>query len=139
MQVLPAQAVGLEVSGTLVCQGRFVGRTEIRRSPKEPGDVLRKHVEHFARGFPPGDALWVSRKDGEVMAPTGWQLAALHQVDLGRQLGMLSSIGGEEFRPMAPSLRAARAHPGGEVLADTVGDEKLRVLGPPRLCKNADA
>src|ERR1700730_10928337 len=86
--------------------------------------------EHFARGFPPGDAPWVSRKDGEVTVPTGWQLAALHQVDLGRQLGMLSSIGTEEFRPVAPSPRPARPPPADEVLADTVGDEKLRILGP---------
>lgn len=31
---------------------------------------------------------------------------------------------------MVPGRRAARTHPGGKVLIDAVGNEKLRVLGP---------
>ena len=111
-------------------QGGLVRRSKIRRASEEPGNVLREHVQHLARGFPPGDALRVGRKDGEVAVPTGRQLAPLHQIDLGRQFGILGAIGCEEFRPLAPSLRAARADPGREVLVDTVGDEKLRVFGP---------
>ena len=46
------------------------------------------------------------------------------------RVGILGSIGGEEFRPLLPGLRTARADPGGEVLVDAIGHKKLRVLGP---------
>jgi hypothetical protein len=39
---------------------------------------------------------------------------------------MLGSIGSEEFRPMAEPPRRVPTPP--VVLADTVGDEKLRIL-----------
>src|SRR5262249_19526751 len=39
-------------------------------------------------------------------------------------------IRGEEFCPVTPRLHAARADTGREVLTDTVGHEKLSVLGP---------
>src|SRR5262252_4852942 len=39
MQVFPCRVIGLEVSRTLVRQRRLVRRSQIRRTPEEPGDV----------------------------------------------------------------------------------------------------
>ncbi len=131
MQVLPAWVVGLEASRARVRQGGLVRRPQIRRAPEKPGDVLREHVEHGSRGLSPGEALRVGRKDGEVTVPSGGQLAPLHLVDLGREGRVGGPIGREELGPPTPGLRATRADPGCEVLADTVGNEELGVLGPP--------
>ncbi len=69
-------------------------------------------------------------KTGKPAIPTRRQLAPLHQVDLVREFWMLGAVGGEQLGPIAPSLRAARAYPGGEMLAHGVRDEELGVLRP---------
>ena len=52
---------------------------------------------------------------------------------------MLGSVRGEELRPRATRVGAALPHAGGEVLADTVRNEELRVLGPAvRALREAD-
>src|SRR5208337_2178979 len=58
MEVLPSRPTDLEISG--IRQGGLVGWSEISRSPEEPRDVLRQHVQHLARSFTPGNALGVS-------------------------------------------------------------------------------
>ena len=72
----------------------------------------------------------VGRKDGEIAVPAGRQLATLHLVDLGREFGVLGPVGAEKsssfFRASAPRA----AHAGRKVLADAVGNQELRVLGP---------
>ena len=127
---LPPGLPGLEVSRALVRQRGLVRRAEIRRAAEEPGNVLREHVEHLARGFPAGDALGIRREDREVAIPSRRQLAPLHLVDLGRQFGIrvrmtrrALSTGGA--RPGAPRTDAGR-----EVLADAVGNQELRVFRP---------
>src|SRR5262245_15322810 len=92
MQVSSAAIVRLEVSGALERQGGLVGRAEIRRSAQQPGNVLRKHVEHFAGRVAPCDSLWVGGKRGEPAIPSGRQLASLHQVDLGRELRIFRPV-----------------------------------------------
>src|SRR5207302_2473420 len=91
---------------------------------------LRQRVQHLARGFAAGDALGVGRTDRQVAVPPGRQLAPLHLVDLGRELGVLIPVGAEKLCPLLPSLRAARSHTGCEVLADAVRDQELGVLRP---------
>src|SRR5712691_12476636 len=130
MQVPSSRTARLEVSGPLERQGGLIGRAEIRRSAHQPSDVLRKHVEHFARGIPSGDALGVGRKDGKPGIPSGRQLTPLHQVDLGRELWIFRPVSREKFSPTAAGLRAARANSGGEVLAHGVGNQEFGVLGP---------
>src|SRR6266704_2776302 len=117
-------------SRALVRKGGPVRRSEIRRTAEEPGDVLREHVEHLARGVPAGHALRIGREDGKVAVPVGRQLAPLHQLDFVRECSILSPIGLEQVRPPTACRRAARAHPGREVLIDAGGDQEPGVLGP---------
>ena len=131
MQVLPARAVGLEISGAIEFEGGPVRRRQIRRASEKPGDILRDDVKHIARCVPPSHALGVGREDREVSVPPRRKLASLHLIDLGSEIGMLGPIGVEQVCPSAARLRAARPNPGREMLADSVGDEELRILGPP--------
>src|SRR2546430_14570494 len=59
------------------------------------------------------------------------QVSPLHLIDLARKLGVLRPVRRKERRPPAPGGRSARADAGGEVLADAVGDQELRLLRPP--------
>src|SRR5258708_10185517 len=110
MEILPAWVAGLEISRAFESQGGLVRRPQIRGSTQNPGDVLRENVEPFSRRFPPRDALCVSRKRGEILVPPGWEFAALHQVDLGREFGVLCSIRPNQHGPFGPGLRTAGAH-----------------------------
>ncbi len=92
MEILPAWVAGLEISRAFESQGGLIRGSEIRGATQKPGDVLRENVQHFSRRFPPRDALCVSRKRGEILVPPGWEFAALHQFDLGREIGVLCSI-----------------------------------------------
>src|ERR1700704_1404896 len=130
MQVPAARRARLEVSGPLERQGGLVGGAEIRRSAQQPRNVLRKHVEHFARRIPSGDALGIRRKDRKPGIPSGRQLTPLHQVDLGREFRISRPVSREELSPTAVGLRAARANSGGEMFAHAVGNQELGVFGP---------
>src|SRR5262249_47258947 len=77
------------------------------------------------------DALWVGGKDWKVALPAGRQLSLLHLLDLGRQLGIFLAIRVEEFRPLLPSVAAALADSGCEVLVHAIRHEELPVLWPP--------
>src|SRR5215831_7242604 len=57
MQVFSCRAMGLEISRALVRQRRLIRRPKIRRTPEEPGDVLRQHVQRLARSVPSRDPL----------------------------------------------------------------------------------
>ena len=131
VQVLAPGRGSLEVSGALVGERGLIGRPEVRRSPKEPRNILRKDVEHFARCLSTSDALWVGGKDWKVAVPASRQLSLLHLLDLCRQLGIFFAIRGEEFRPLLLSVAAALADSGCEVLVHAIRDEELRVLRPP--------
>jgi len=103
------------------------------------GDALRQHVQHLARGVAAGHALRVGWEHREVAVPPLGELAALHLVDLGRELGVLGPVGGDELHPLLPGRGSARANPCREVLGDALGDQELRVLGPAvRLFRQAD-
>jgi transposase len=130
MQVPAAETAGLEVAGARERQERLVGRAEIRRSTQQPRDVLGQHVEHFPRRVASGDALRIGGKDRKPAIPSGRQLAPLHQVDLGRKLGVFRAVSREQLGPAGAGLCAARADASGEVRAHAVGNQKLGVLGP---------
>ena len=93
VQIPAAARARLEVAGALEGQDRLVRGTEIRRAAEQPGDVLRQHVEHFPRGVAPRDAFGIGRKDGQTAIPSGRQLTALHQIDLGRKLRIFRAVG----------------------------------------------
>src|SRR5438034_5225075 len=54
----------------------------------------------------------------------------LHLLDLGREVRIFRLVRREQRDPAASSRSAARADAGGEVLANAVGDQKLRALRP---------
>ena len=130
MEILAARSPGLEASRALVRQGRLVGRAEVCRAAEEPRDVLREHVEHVARRVAAGDALGVRREHRKVPIPAVRQVAALHLLDLGRELRMGGPVRREERRPLASRRGAARPDAGGEVLADGVRHQELCLLRP---------
>src|SRR5262245_18049889 len=131
VQVLASGCGSLEVPGALVGERGLIGWREVRRAAEEPRDILRKDVEDFARCISARDAFRVGGKHRKITVPAGRQLSLLHLVDLGRQLGIFFTIGGEEFRPLLPSVAPALADPGCEVLIHAIRDEKLRILRPP--------
>src|SRR3989442_8696230 len=130
MQVLTAGLRRLEAPGALVRQGGLVRRPQVGRPSEEPWDVLCEHVEHLARRVAARDALGIRREDGKVPIPSLRQLSPLHLIDLGRELRVGGAIGPEEIGPPASSCGAARPDARGEVLANTVGDQELRLLRP---------
>src|SRR5262249_21527026 len=112
VKVSAARIGGLEVTGSLKGQRRFVRRPQVRRASDKPGNILCENVQDLARGLASGDSLGVSREDGEIAIPARGQFAPLHQFDLGGEFGKPGSISGEEFQPLAAGLTAARANSG---------------------------
>ena len=98
--------------------------------PRSHGTFCASDVQHFARGVAPRHSLRIGREDREVPIPARGQLAPLHLIDLGRQLGILGAVGGKEILPCPARVGASLAHAGGEVLAHTVGHEERRVFRP---------
>src|SRR5215510_5662346 len=98
VQVFAPGCGSLEVPGALIGERRLIGWPEVCRAAKEPRDILRKDVEHFARCISTGDALWVGGKGWKVVVPTGRQLSLLHLLDLSRQLGIVFTIRSEALR-----------------------------------------
>src|SRR5215510_7071735 len=131
VQVLAAGRVSLKVPGAFVVERCLIRWTEVRGATKEPGNILRKNIEHFARCVSTRDALWVGGKDWKVAVPASRQLALLHLLDLGRQFRIFLTIRREEFRPLLLSVASALADSGCEVLVHAIRDEELRVLWPP--------
>src|SRR5262245_60492336 len=115
MQVLPARVVRLEVSRALVFECGLVRRTQVRRAPQQPRDVLGEDVEDLPRSVAPGDSLRVGRKDGEMAIPTGRQFAPLHLIDLNCQLGKLGAVTRKEIGPPPVELIAALADARGKM------------------------
>src|SRR5215510_12771820 len=130
MQVLPARAIGLEVSSASERQGGLVRWPEVSRATEEPRDVLCKYVQHFPRRVPPGNSLCIGRKNRESMIPPGWEFPPLHELDFVRQLGILTSICFELLRPRAVQTRAACAYASCEMLVHPIRNEKFFILGP---------
>src|SRR5215470_1770237 len=128
MQVPALGAVGLEISRA--GQVGLVRRREVPRTAEKPWDVLRKHIQHLARGFATRDTFRVGRENGEIAVPSGRKLAALNLVDLGGELGVFGPIVFKSRGPFAPCGGAARAHSRSKVAIDSLGDEELRVFGP---------
>src|SRR5262245_14737058 len=131
MQVLAVRRLGLKVSRALVGQRGLVRWSQVRRPAEEPRDVLREHVEYFARRIPAGDALGIRREHREVAIPTYRQVPRLHLIDLFRELGILLAVRRHERGPPASRGGAACPDAGREALAHAVGDQELRVLRPP--------
>src|SRR5215813_10619721 len=128
MQVPAPWTNGLEISRTR--QNGLVRWPEIRRATEKPRDVLRKHIQHFARGFAPRETFRVGRENREVAVPRGGKFAALNPVYLGRELGAFGPVGVKECDPFAPCLRAACAHSLRKVVIDTLGHKEFRIFGP---------
>jgi hypothetical protein len=55
VQIPTPRRNGLEVSRSR--QNGLVRWPEIRRATEKPRDVLREHIQHFARSFAPRDAF----------------------------------------------------------------------------------
>src|SRR5215472_4582106 len=131
VQVPTPRASGLEVAGSLKREVRLVGRREVRRTPKEPRHVLRKHIQHFPRSLAPRETLRICGEGRQIAIPSPRQLSPLHLLDLGRERRVLRPVPLKELRPLPTSLRSPSANSGREVLSDALRHEKLRVLGPP--------
>src|SRR5438094_10572545 len=100
VQVLASRRGSLEVPGTLVGERGLIRWSKVRGAAKEPRNILRKNIEHFARCVSTCDTLWIGRKHWKVAVPAGRQLALLHLLDLNRELWIFFTICGEEFRPL---------------------------------------
>src|SRR5215510_3479733 len=130
MQVAAAWSRGLEIAGARKRKRGPVRRAEVGRSSQEPRNVLGDYVEYLAGGVAPGDALGIGREARQVAVPSGRELAALHLIYLGGEIGELAAVVGKERLPPRARGRPARADAGIELFAHPVGNEKLRVFRP---------
>ena len=130
MEVASRAIVRTEVAGSVEREPRLRGRREIRRAADEPRDALRDRVQHLTRRVAAREALRVGREVRDRHLPGFGKLAALHALDLVRQVRVRRAVLLEQLLPVRASFRPARADPLGEVLADAVGDEELGVLRP---------
>src|SRR6266404_1502890 len=131
MEVLSARITSLEVSRAFIGKSSLIRRSEVGRTSEEPGNILSQNVERFAGSVSPRDPFRIGWEGRKVAVPVGGKLAPLHQFDLSRVIGVLSSINSKEFRPLPSSFSAARANTGREVFIDAVGHKKVFILGPP--------
>src|SRR5579863_5081579 len=130
MEVFPTRASGLKVARTVESQSGLVRRTKITAAAEKPGDVLGKHIQYFCRCVPSREAFGVGRERGEIAVPPGWQLPALHQVNLGCEFGVLRSIRVDQLGPFSSGFRAACADASLKVLVDTFRHQELCIFGP---------
>src|SRR5262245_15054653 len=130
MQVAAAWSRGLEIAGARKGKRGPVRRGEVGRSSQEPRNSLCDHSKYLAGVFAPGDALGIGREARQVTVPSGRELAALHLIDLGGEIGKLAAVVGKERLPPRARGSPARADAGIELFAHPVGNEKLRVFRP---------
>src|SRR3974377_1500149 len=102
MEVSAAGRSWLELPAAPEFKRGFFGRAETRRSPNEPGNVLRKHIQNLARSIPPSDPFGIRRKDREIAVPAFRQFAPLHEADFVGELRIFAFVAGEEFGPFMP-------------------------------------
>src|ERR1700739_4602789 len=84
----PPGATRLNPPRAIIFQCGLVRRSKIRRTTEEPGDILRKNVQHFSGCLAPGDSLWIGEEDGKVAIPPIRKFAPLHEINFGRELGI---------------------------------------------------
>src|SRR4030095_1323688 len=121
---------GLELARALECYLCFVGRPESSGPTEEPRDILREHIQHFARCLPTRDALCIGGKNWKIPIPPCRKVASLHQFDLIREIGKLFAISRDQLRPLRSGVLAAFANTVFEMAVDAIRHEKLRVFGP---------
>src|SRR5271157_330743 len=131
VQVLPTRAIGLEVAGVFVGQRCFVRRPKVPRAAEEPGNVLCKDVQYFARGIPSGEAFRVGGEYRKIAVPPDRQFAPLHQIDFVGEFGRLLPVLGKNAVPSASKLRTSCTYSSGEASVHSIRYKKLRVLRPP--------
>ena len=131
MQVPAAGRLRLEVSGAFEFQHGLVGGPRSAEPPRSHGNVLRQHVEHLARGVAPGESLGIRPERPEDYGPSP---LAVHAAASGQFPCRGRGTFLDSWR-RAPSHRrrasaAAHADAIREMLAHTIGNQELRVLGP---------
>src|SRR4029077_18797791 len=95
---------------------------------KEPRDILRKHIQHFARCVATREALRISGKNRKIAIPPCREVASLHEFDLVREIGKLFAVSREQLRPLCSGVLAALADAVFEMVIDAGRHKELRVF-----------
>src|SRR5215471_11534706 len=82
----------LEVSGAIKSETRFGGWSEIGSATDEPGNIFGHGIQHLGRRLTSGQPLGIGRESRQVLVPTCWQFAALHQTQVFGQRGKIFLI-----------------------------------------------
>src|SRR5207244_1669747 len=130
MQVAATIGIGLKISSPFegeACLGRW---SQIGRAAHQPGNVLRKSIEHSACYLPCGNPTRIGGKRREITIPAVWQFTPLDPAQLIRQLWILLLVGLEEGRPLRVELSATLADAFLEMLSHPVRHQELLVLRP---------
>src|SRR5262245_30498481 len=130
MEVPSAVLAGFEVPRPLKSEARFGGGSEVCRASNQPGHVLREHIEYLAGSVAASESLWICRECGEIPVPSRRQFAVLHLVEMIGQHGILGLVLSEFGHPRLAQRVSPPAHPLLKMFADSVGYEKLSILGP---------
>src|SRR5262249_25199459 len=92
VQGFSLRSIGLKISCPGIGEESLVGRTKVGGAAEEPGNILRQHIQRFARRIATGDALRVGRKYGQVAVPSCWKLSLLHQLNFNCELWISSAV-----------------------------------------------
>src|SRR5438105_15220528 len=92
MQVPATVVVAFEIGRSLESESCFGGRKKVRSSAHQPGNVLRKYVEHLARGIASGQTFRVGRKIWKILIPAIGQSAVLDSVYSIREFRIFARV-----------------------------------------------
>src|SRR5262249_20362668 len=130
VKIPAAVTAGLEISRPIEGKTRLGGRREIGSAADQPGHIRSQRIQPVGGRPAAGQALGISRKDGEILVPAVRKLAALHAVQMIGELGMIFGVAVKHLLPCDAKLAPAPAKPVREMLANAGRHKKLCVLGP---------
>src|SRR5258708_178021 len=130
MQVAAGSTVGLKITRARKSQSRLGGRSEVCRTPDDPGKIRRDGIEDFGRGVASGDSLAISWKNGNVLRPVPRQFAFLNLIELLGKLRKLLPVLCELLLPLFARFAAPPSNPGLEVLVYPGGTQDVGVGRP---------
>ena len=131
VEIASGRILGAEVPGAVRGQPCLARRTKICRAANHPGHIGGDGIQRLARRITRGEPCAVWWEHRQALTPVVGKLALQHAIALVGELGIRAPVFLELRPPRLMLRRAACADPGLEVLTHAVGDQKLRVFGPP--------
>src|ERR1700740_251318 len=122
MQIAARVIIRLKIAGLGEREPRFRGRTEVRRSPDDPGKVWRNSIENLGRSTAPRHTVGVGGKGGNVFQCLLRHFSALNLIDFLGKLREFLPVLRELLLPLLARFAAPPPNSGLEVLIYPAGN-----------------